>query len=45
MHYFILNKHFIGTIWYTFVLIKIYCFIIVYLVRVLLCVKFISYHL
>jgi hypothetical protein len=30
-------------IWYNFVYIKIYCFIIIYFVPVLLCVKLISY--
>jgi hypothetical protein len=43
--YFVLNKHFIGPIWLIFVYIKLYCFIIVYLVGVLLRVKLIPYRL
>ncbi len=41
IHYFVLNKHYIGRILYFFVYIKVYCFIIVYYVCVLLGVKFI----
>jgi hypothetical protein len=45
IHYFVLNKLFIGAIWWIFGYIKLYCFIIVYLVRVLLHVKLIPYCL